>query len=232
MESLKKPHVKGVIITHGTDTIEETSFYLSLFVKTFNKPVILTGAQLDASYSFSDGAMNLKDAITAMESGQLNNLGVLVVFSGFIYSARDVRKVDTSALEGVGSPSNGTLGRVNDFEIILNQYTPTLLDLKPAVPLPVALIRLGIGMTGKEVARMAQGYSGVVIEAFGRGNSHPTIPEVVENLIKSGIPVIITTRCTKGSVYPIYGNGGGRDLERTGAWFAGDLTGVKARILL
>lgn len=232
-EALLNPDVSGVVITHGTDTMEETAFYLSLVTRSCKKPTILTGAQLDASYTFSDGIKNLQDAIYAAKTSQLGKLGPLIVFAGFIYAARDVNKVDTHALEGFYSPNWGAVGRVDQQQVVISGHAGgPIVEMKPIIPTPVALIRLGIGMTGEELKSMVHGYPGVVIEAFGRGNSHLTIPDVVKTLVQNEIPVIITSRCMRGSVKPIYGKGGGTDLKRAGAWFAGDLSGVKARILL
>lgn len=232
IDALASSKVAGVVVTHGTDTMEETAFYLSLVTSHLKKPVILTGAQLNASETFGDGPKNLRDAICAAKSKELADLGTLVVFAGFIHTARDVRKVDTNALEGFESPGWGPVGRVDEQEVILARRVSVQPPIEPAVPQAVALIRLGIGMTGKEFRKMADGYPGVVIEAYGRGNCHPTIPPEVQQLVKSGIPVIVTSRCLRGAVLPVYGAGGGKDLERAGAWFAGDLAGEKARILL
>ncbi len=230
--ALEDPEVEGIVITHGTDTMEETAFYLSLVAGHYQKPVVLTGAQLDASYSFTDGMKNLQDAIYAAQSKELKGFGVLVVFAGFVHAARDVCKVDTHALEGFSSPGWGPIGRVDNEKVMIARDVKPMISLDPVVPKPVALIHLAIGMTGMEFRKMTDGYEGVVLEAFGRGNAHSTIPNEVGQLVKKGIPVIVTSRCLRGSVLPVYGNGGGKDLERAGAWFAGDLAGEKARILL
>lgn len=230
--AIQSPNVTGVVVTHGTDTLEETAFFLSLVAGGSNKPIVLTGAQLDASHPQSDGYRNLKDAICVATAKNANTLGVVVVFSGFVYSAREVRKVDTSAFEAFSSPGWGPVGRVDGERV----YASRFIEERPVIPLatpqPVALIRLGIGMTGEELRGMVLGYRGIVIQAFGRGNAHPSIFPEVETFIRNGIPVVITSRCIRGAVMPLYGNGGGRDLERAGAWFAGDLSGEKARLLL
>lgn len=231
-EALEDPEVEGVVITHGTDTMEETAYYLSLVAHHPEKPVILTGAQLDASHSFTDGMKNLQDAVYAASSKELKGFGTLIVFAGFVHVARDVQKVDTSALEGFSSPGWGPVARVDGEKVIVARRVVPLISLEPTIPKPVALVRLAIGMTGEEFRKMTDGYSGVVIEAYGRGNAHPTIRSEVSRLVEKGIPVIITSRCLNGSVLPVYGRGGGKDLERAGAWFAGDLAGEKARILL
>lgn len=232
LNALKQENVSGVVVTHGTDTMEETAFYLSLVVDSPEKPIILTGAQLDASYSYSDGTRNLQDAIYAAQSEELSGMGVLVVFSGFVHTSRDVRKVDTNALQAFDSPGWGPVARVDNENVILARKVNLFPKLDPVIPSSVVLIRSWIGMTDKEFRQMTEGFSGVVIEAFGRGNAHPTISDEVRRLINLKIPVIITSRCLSGSVLPVYGNGGGKDLERAGAWFSGDLSGEKARILL
>lgn len=232
IEALKKPEIKGVVVTHGTDTIEETAYYLSLVTSSYKKPVILTGAQLDPSYPFTDGTKNLQDAIHAADSEKIANFGTLVVFAGYVYPARDVQKVDTNALQGFDAPDWGPVARVDNGRVIVTRDIKPTIHLDAVVPEPVALIRLGIGMTGKELKQMTEGYRGVVIEAFGRGNAHHTISEEVKLLVEKQIPVVLTSRCIRGAVLPVYGNGGGKDLERAGTWFAGDLAGEKARILL
>jgi len=232
IEALENPEVTGVVLTHGTDTMEETAFYLSLVTSSYQKPVVLTGAQLDASYAFSDGTKNLQDAIYAAQSEKLSTFGALIVFAGFIYSARDVSKIDTNALEAFGASGWGPIGRVDNKKIIASRYMNPAINLEAVIPKPVALVRLGIGMNGTEFEQITDGYPGVVIEAFGRGNAHRSITPEVNRLVDAGIPVMITSRCARGEVLPYYGNGGGKDLVRAGAWFAGDLSGEKARILL
>lgn len=229
---LKSSEVSGVVVTHGTDTMEETAFYLSLVTGQYHKPVVLTGAQLDASCTFSDGMKNLQDAVYAAQSKELVDFGALIVFAGFVHTARDVRKVDTNALEAFSSPGWGPVARVDNQAVIVARNVKELPALKPVIPESVAFIRLGIGITGREFRQMTEGFTGVVIEAYGRGNAHPTISPEVERLVDQWIPVIVTSRCLRGSVLPVYGGGGGKDLERAGAWFAGDLAGEKARILL
>ncbi|QTJ51810.1 asparaginase [Dolosigranulum pigrum] len=232
IDALEDPEVTGVVVTHGTDTMEESAFYLSLMTYNYNKPVILTGAQFDPSYSFSDGIKNMHDAIYAAKSPKLASCGAVIVFAGFIYAARDVIKVDTNSLEAFDSPGWGPIGRVDNEKVIIARQPSPSVQLSPKKIAPVALIRLGIGMTDVDIRKMSRDYKGVVIEAFGRGNAHITVQKEVKALTEAGIPVIITSRCLRGEVKPYYGDGGGKDLERSGAWFAGDLAGEKARVLL
>ncbi|WAH36465.1 asparaginase [Alicyclobacillus dauci] len=232
VNALSSPEVVGVVVTHGTDTMEETAFYLSITTSHIKKPVILTGAQLDASYMASDGANNLRDAICAAQVPALGEGGALISFAGFLYNAREVTKIDTTAIEAFESLNWGPIGRIDKDDVWISRRLSTKTSMKIAVPSSVALIRLAVGMTGEEVRKMAQGYPGVVLQAFGRGNAHPSVSDEVRRLVENGVPVIVTSRCMRGSVRPVYGNGGGKDLERAGAWFAGDLSGEKARVLL
>lgn len=232
IKAINNPEVEGIVITHGTDTMEETAFYLSLITQQYSKPIILTGAQYDASYAFSDGVKNLHDAFQAARSPQLIGCGPVVVFAGFIYAAREVTKVDTNSLEAFGSTAWGPMGRVDDEKIILVRHSKAVRNLELRPLRSVALIRLASGMTKEELERMTAGFDGIVIESFGRGNANKALLSTFQSLIDAGKPVILTSRCHRGEVKPYYGDGGGRDLERAGVWFAGDLDGIKARILL
>lgn len=229
--ALADPQIDGIVITHGTDTLEETAFFLSMVTER-TKPVVLTGAQLDASHPASDGIQNLNDAITIARCPESAAWGPVVVFASFIYTAREVQKVDTFGLEAFRSTNWGPVGRVDKERVIVGRYVREHPLLPLAIPKPVALIRLGVGMTGDEIGKMCNGYPGVVLQAFGRGNAHPSVASKVKELVEQGIPVILTSRCVQGTVAPIYGGGGGRDLVRAGAWLGGDLAGEKARLLL
>lgn len=233
IDALNDENVSGIVITHGTDTMEETIFYLSLVLEKMNKPVILTGAQIDPSFTYTDGTKNLQEAIIAAKTSYLKEFGPLIVFGGFIYHATDVTKVDTHLLQGFDAPNVGPIGRIDVDEVVIYSKVQKLnVNLKPKIPLPTLLIRLGIGMTGAEIEQIVSKYQGIVIEGFGRGNAHPSITPVVKKLVETRIPVLITSRCFRGAVKPVYGKGGGQDLEKVGSLFAGNLSGVKARILL
>ncbi|HET7657773.1 MAG TPA: asparaginase domain-containing protein, partial [Bacillales bacterium] len=145
IKALKSEDVSGVVVTHGTDTMEETAFYLSMVTSLIKKPLALTGAQINASSENGDGPINLRDSIRFAQSEQASELGAVIVFGGFIYLARDVRKVDTSALEAFQSPGYGPVGRVDEGEVSISRFGNTRPVLPPLEPIPVSLIRLGIG---------------------------------------------------------------------------------------
>lgn len=230
---LARPDVDGVAVTHGTDTMEEGVFLADLVV-TNDKPVIFTGAQRNADEHDTDGPRNLTDAIRLAASG-LRGLGAVILFDQEFHAARDVTKTHAYRTDTFASMEHGKLGEI-DGEWISLQRRPLLRAtirterVEPAVD----LVRLVMGSDARFVrCAMESGAKGLVIEGFGRGNATPPVVEAVSEATAAGMVVVITSRCPQGRTAAIYGGGGGgKDLARAGAIFAGDLTGVKARILL
>jgi len=232
---LADPEVGGVVVTQGTDTMEETSFLADLLLPS-GKPVIFTGAQLPHDHPQTDGPRNILDSIRAAASPDSIGLGVMVCFNGRLHAARDVTKVHTSALETFQSYDHGALGCVDDGLVVIFRR-PRFRALLSADRLDkrVDLIRLVLGMEARVLdAALANGVDGIVVEAFGRGNATTEFGRGVSRACAAGVPVVVTSRCPSGRVRAIYGSGGGggRDLEDAGAIFAGDLKGPKARIAL
>lgn len=228
--------VTGVVVTQGTDTMEETSF-LAALLSDSDKPVAFTGAQRAADDPQSDGPRNLRNAIRAASSEALTGLGVVVCFNGEIHAARDVAKTHTSALETFQSPGIGPLGVVDGNKVFirhrpapLRRFAVDQLDKR------VDLIKVALDTDDALIhASVAAGAQGIVLEGSGRGHVTPKLAPVVHRLAKEGFPIVITSRCPAGRVEPIYGSKhgtGGRDLQDAGVIFAGDLKGPKARILL
>lgn len=231
-KALSEPRVTGIVITQGTDTLEESAYFLSLVLNT-TKPVVLTGAMLEADYVSSDGPRNLQDSITVANLEVAASWGPVVVMNGMVHSARDVRKVDSFDINAFDSLTWGPIARIQKKNVYVGKTYKIASKNVPIVePRPIVLIRLTLGMTGEEIRNLVKGYEGVVLQAYGIGNAHPSMAFEVERLTNQGIPVVITTRCMTGHVNPLYGRGGGHDLFRSGAWFAGDLSGEKARLLL
>ena len=225
----------GIVVTQGTDTLEETSFLADLIIDS-DKPIIFTGAQLAQDHPQTDGPRNLLDAVRAAASAQARGMGVMVAFNGQLHAARDVQKLHTSAVETFQSPEIGPLGFVDGKEVIFyrrpvirRRLSPVRLDKR------VELIRLAMGMDGRVIELLLQsGIDGLVIEAFGRGNVTAEVGLAINQAISSGVPVVVSSRCIAGRVQPIYRGtgGGGADLAAAGAIFAGNLRGPKARLLL
>ena len=225
--------VAGVVVTHGTDTMEETVYLVDRLLDG-ETPVVLTGAQRGADQADADGPRNFRDAVRTAVSSSARGRGALVAFAGELHAAREARKVHTSRTHGFASPGYGPVGHV-DGERVVFQRRP---DRRPPLPAPetlaqVDLIRLYAGSDGRFVrASVASGARAIVLEGTGRGNANDQVVAAVREAVETGVPVAICSRCVEGRVEPVYGRGGGRDLADAGALFAGDLAGPKARVLL
>jgi L-asparaginase len=231
---LGRPEVAGVVVTHGTDTMEETCYLADLLLDS-DKPAVFTGAQHAHDDPQSDGPLNLLNALRVAASPLTRGLGVMICFNATIHAARDVTKVHASAVETFQSYERGALGEVDGNKVIIHRRPVLRRSFKiDRLEESVELFRLvlGIDLRGLEAA-IERGVAGLVIEGFGRGNGPSRLTELVRLATRKNIPVLITSRCPVGRVQPVYGGGGGgRDLADAGGIFAGDLKGPKARLLL
>jgi L-asparaginase len=226
----------GVVVTHGTDTMEETAYVLDL-VHSAPQPVVLTGAQRNAAVHDSDGPRNLYDAIRLAADPSARDLGVVIAMAGRVLAARGARKVHTAALDAFAAPGGGQLGDVHADGVRLRarpRRGPTFdLDaLGEELPrVDVVPLYLGADGTFVRAAREA-GARGLVLNAFGAGNVTPEVLKETEKALADGLVVLVSSRCAAGPVSPVYGAGGGADLAAAGAIVSGDLQAVKARLLL
>lgn len=229
--------IKGVIITHGTDTLEETAYFLDLTIRDA-RPIILTASQRDASERDSDGPRNLRNAMLIAKNVQAVGRGVVIALNEEIHAARDVRKLHTSHVDAFNSGESGALGAIDNEEVIW--YRKPEPSVKFGIPQRLANIAICKAFTGMSPSILecllneTNGtIEGLVIEAFGRGNLPPELMPTIHQFIARKIPVVVTSRCLFGRTAPAYGYpGGGADLERAGAWFASDLSTEKVRILM
>jgi L-asparaginase len=226
----------GIVITHGTDTIEETALFLDLFVSD-ERPVIVTGAQRAADAPDSDGPRNLAEAITVATAPHSRGLGTLVVFDGTVFPARGVRKGHTLASTAFTAPDGGTVGWVHDGQVHLDgrrrRQTPLELAAFDAARARVDVVACYPGADATALhAFAAAGARGIVLEATGAGNANPEICAAVAELSAAGIVVVTATRVEQGPIAAIYGDGGGIDLLAAGAVPAGRLRPSQARIYL
>ncbi|HWM14232.1 MAG TPA: asparaginase, partial [Gaiellaceae bacterium] len=233
-EQCRRDDVAGVVVTHGTDTMEE-SVYTVDRLHGSEKPVAFTGAQRAADEPDTDGPRNLRSAIRVALAAESAGRGALVVFAGEIHGAREVRKVHTSALQAFASPGYGPLGHVDGERVTYRRRpdrSPPLAHPAGALP-QVDLIRLHAGSDDRFLrSSLESGSRAIVLEATGRGNANERVLPGVEAAVAAGVPVVVCSRCLAGRVEPVYGRGGGKDLAEAGALFAGDLAGPKARVLL
>ncbi|HEU0246902.1 MAG TPA: asparaginase [Gaiellaceae bacterium] len=232
-EHVRRPDVRGIVVTHGTDTMEETVYLVDRLLDS-EKPVVLTGAQRGADEPDTDGPRNLRDAIRVGAYAESSGRGAMIVFAGEIHPAREVRKVHTSAVRAFASPGYGPVGHVDAGRVTFQRRPERRPPLPLSDELPrVDLVRLHAGSDPVFLqASREAGARAIVLEATGRGNANEQVLEGVRSAVAAGIHVVVCSRCVTGRVEPVYGRGGGRDLDEAGALFGGDLAGSKARVLL
>ena len=226
----------GVVVTQGTDTIEETAFILSLLVRS-QKTVVVTGAMRNPTMLGADGPANLLAAVQVAVSLEFSGLGTLVVFSDEIHSARFVRKTHTSSLLSFRSPSEGPLGVIVEgcphLTFRIEPIEHISIPIGNVVP-PVALHKFVLDDDNRILEQIYHlGYAGLIIESFGGGHVPSHSVEVLEYLA-SNIPVVLASRTGSGSTLrDTYGfSGSERDLLSRGLISSGSLDGLKSRILL
>ncbi len=240
-DQLARPEVAGVIVSHGTDTLEETAWFLDLAVDS-PKPIVLIGAQHNASERDFDGPRNLFNAARICVSPEARNKGAMIALNDQINAARDVTKTNTSSVETFKSGDWGFLGYADVDRVLFTraplrrQHVPVLpaKDGKATVLPRVDVIPMYGGADGVLLrASLAAGARGIVIQGLGWGNVNLPLYDAIGEAIKKGVPVVVTIRAPSGRVQPWYGwKGGGKTLQDLGAIFGDDLSPNKARILL
>ncbi|MBN2363035.1 asparaginase [candidate division WOR-3 bacterium] len=223
----------GIVITHGTDTLEETAYFLSL---TYDKdtPVVMTAAMRAPPDLGIDGPRNIHDSVmVALESSSIGR-GVMVVINNSVFSPRDVTKVSTSNLAAFTSPEYGLLGTIDEKVIFFskNVQRENIHANRPVGPVDIIPAYSGAD-TRLISASVDSGAKGLVLEALGRGNVPPGMLEGIFYSINKGLPVIVSTKVQNGRVAATYGyEGGGKHLAGMGCYFAGNLRANKTRIRL
>lgn len=228
--------VDGVVVTHGTDTMEESAFYAD---QTFSAeiPIIFTGAQRRPDEPSPDGPANLINAVRAAMHERIRTVGgSYVVFNDQLHAARTVSKSHTSNVSAFQSPDSGPLASI-DRDRITFYHRPKASEsnFKPITPAAtVRVIPSAVGVPRDPIDEAVEaGVDGLVIEATGLGNTTNAIGNAIREAVDAGVPVVIGSRCTGGSTMPVYGgDGGGETLRQHGAMFAGGLSVQKARIKL
>lgn len=236
IEQLFDASADGVVITQGTDTMEEASFAIDLLVRN-DRPVVFTGAMRNPTTVGADGLANLVAAVRVAASSDTVGLGTLVVFNDEIHAARFVRKTHTSSTATFQSPNCGPLGWVVEDRVRVVARVSTLAPLRVVregeIP-AVALLTMSLGDDARLVGPVREsGYSGAVIEGFGGGHVPAVVVPAVERLTSS-MPVVFASRTGSGELLSnTYGFAGSeRDLLSRGVLSAGSLDARKARVLL
>jgi L-asparaginase len=229
-----EPDLAGVVVTHGTDTMEETGYFLHLTVAD-DRPVVLVGSMRNASAVSADGPANLLAGIKVAASEEARGRGVLVVLNDEVHSARDVRKTDNNRVDTFAASEWGALGVVDADRIVFRRSlatrhtTTSELHLDPAATrLPAVPIVADYAGNDASALRalLGSGVDAVVVQAFGGGRASPAARTAIEELVGSGIPVVLASRVPEGRVM------GSEATVRRGVLAAGDLPPHKVRVLL
>jgi L-asparaginase len=224
----------GVIVTHGTDTLEETAYLLDLTIST-SIPIVVTGSMKNSSETDWDGPKNILDSLTICLNPNCKDIGVLVCLSGEVNAASEVTKTHTEDLETFTSLDFGSLGFVDKGRVIINRLPRKLeaIDTDSINP-NVDIIKCYAGMDEKFfIFSVDSGVDGIVVEAMGVGNVPPKVFNGIKYAVDRGIPVVLVSRCPAGETLDVYGYpGAGKWLKSIGVIFADYLNGQKARIKL
>jgi L-asparaginase len=231
--AVTRPEIDGVVLTHGTDVLEETAMLLDLAVNS-PKPVVLTGAMRTATQVGYDGFANLAAAVRVAACPDARDLGALVVLNDEIHAARFATKTHTLALDTFKSPASGPLGRVDGDRVVVGRRVQRCFISCPALETRVELLKLVVGAEPVLLEDVsARGVRGVVLEALGGGRIPPWWFPTIEPAIAAGMTVVVGSRCPGGRVWDPYAyRGAVRDAVAAGCLLAEGLNGQKARIKL
>lgn len=224
------PNLAGVIVMHGTDTMEETAYFLHLTVQD-TRPVVLVGSMRNASAVSADGPANVLSAARVATSTQAHGMGVLVVLNDAIHSARDVRKMDNNRVDTFRSTEWGAMGVVDADDVVFRRMLANRHTIISDLHLPPALVslpdvRIVADYTGNDGSALraaaASGAEAVIVQAFGGGRASPGMREAIA---EAGIPVVLTSRVPEGRVLSTMSD------ADSGVIAGGDLPPHKARVL-
>ena len=226
--------IVGIVITHGTDTLEETAYLHDLLLNS-EKPVVFVGALRNSSELSWDGPGNLRSAVCVAIDRDARGLGVLVVMNDQLIAAAEAIKTHTESVDTFQSRDFGPLGIVDKDRILVTRRPLQREHIAAGrIEERVEIIKLAAGADGRFINfAIDDGARGLVIEGLGRGNVTTAALPAIERAIQAGIPVIITSRCPHGRVLDTYAyEGAGKQLKRMGAILGGLAPSHKARIKL
>ena len=224
----------GVVITHGTDTLEETAYFLDT-MEVPHMPIVLTGAMRSSNELGSDGVYNYLSALRVASDDRAADKGVLVVMNDEIHAAKYVTKTHTTNVGTFQTPTHGPLGLITKREILYFKTAEPRVrfDLNHIQGL-VPIISAYAGMTDELIDMLdLEQLDGLIIQAFGAGNIPKETAQKLESLLQKGIPVALVSRCFNGIAEPVYAyQGGGVQLQKSGVFFVKELNAQKARLKL
>ena len=227
-------HFDGFVITHGTDTLEETAYFLDT-MSIPPMPIVMTGAMRSSNELGSDGIYNYRTALRVAADEKSADKGVLVVMNDEIHAAKYVTKTHTTNVSTFQTPTHGPLGLVTKREILFFKAADKRVrfDLQ-AINGVVPIIKSYADMDTILLDALVEAHiSGLVIEALGAGNLPPASISAIKKLINKQLPIVLVSRCFNGIAEPVYAyDGGGIQLEELGVLFVKELNSQKARIKL
>ena len=238
--------VQGIVVTQGTDIIEESAYLLDRTLPR-TVPVVITGAMRTSSDEGWDGPRNLVDAAAVAADRQSSGQGVIVVFNGKLFAGRHAVKVHATDVDAFAAPHAGAIGWVKEGSVVYHggrpvrrdptdseSHAPGQLGSEPSgLPARVALVSMVVGDDGSLLDLARSTHDGLVVIAFGSGNVPPGAVPAIRRWLEDGKPVVLATRCLWGEVTPLYAfEGGGSQLVAMGAIPAGPRTPSQARMEL
>jgi L-asparaginase len=236
--ALTSGRADGIVVTHGTDTVEETLWLTELVhgAATDHGPIVFTVAMRNAGEADNDGPRNLRDAFAVARSDAARGCGALLCANGELHAARWVTKTHSRAMDTFRSPGHGPVGHVVDGTVTITQRPPvsTAAPSGTTVEPAIAIVKSSGGMDGGIIDwHLSRGVRGLVIEGTGAGNVSDALVPGIERALAAKVAVMVVTRCLEGGVAPIYGGpGGGHSLAAMGVMDGADLNAAKARVLL
>lgn len=222
-----------VVVTHGTDVMEEVSFLCDL-VYGGSPPIVFAGAMRQSDADAPDGPGNLTDALSVAAADSVRELGVLVCFAGRVHAARDVRKVDSVEIDAFASPHLGPVAEIADGLVTVIARPPRYQTLPlPSELATVEVAFVGVGSDGNALHALAERADGLVVAVPGAGHVPPAVLSAIREIAEK-LPVVVCPRPQRGRIltdtYAFVGSE--QDLRKSGAMSAGALDGAKARMLL
>ncbi len=234
-KAVNEEQYDGIVITHGTDTLEETAYFLDLALNV-NVPVAITGAMRSSNELGSDGLINLQSAILVALCPESRNKGVLVVMNDEIHNAKFVTKTHTTNVATFQTPTFGPCGLIAKNRVLYFQQLTEYerFPIQTVTRTNVQLVKAYAGMDSFLLEQLAHhGCNGVVIEALGAGNLPPSCLAGLDALLRADIPVVLVSRAFNGVTQDVYDYlGGGKQLKQQNVIFTTSLSGQKARIKL
>ena len=224
----------GFVITHGTDTLEETAYFLDT-MEVPHKPIVLTGAMRSSNELGSDGVYNYLSALRVASDDKAADKGVLVVMNDEIHAAKYVTKTHTTNVSTFQTPTHGPLGLIMKHEILyFKTAEPRVRFNLDKIQGLVPIIPVYAGMTEELLDLLpVDQLDGLIIQAFGAGNVPKETAQKLNALIQEGLPIALVSRCFNGIAEPVYAyEGGGVCLQNAGVFFVKELNAQKARLKL